>query len=382
MAGLAFETNHPVMRKGDHTMNEQQGKMNSIQRLKRSVVFGVAAAGLLVGLPVLGQSSDPSGWDVDSIITRCAENVCRRYNLNDEQCDQTHKIFEAEVNEFIDDNAQELWPLMRDMIQIQNGKLPSAESAQAFAKRALPLMGKIENAIKDANNRWSEILTDEQKELWDWDMNQMDGTFSQIVDNVKEVEKGNQNMKQLIPSTPAKGPGMPSRPSKPKPGIPSLRDDLRPEDEWSTYVRQFIEDYELDESQSSSARAILADLLEQADNYRESRKSEFESAERDAQDIFGKDRATQMAADDRLKKLNEPLKKYREQLEQRLNSIPRDAQRAKFENSGRSVIGSTKRRVPRSESVIERDADSSTSSDGKPTRLNHPTVEKKAKPNR
>ena len=96
------------------------------------------------------------------------------------------------------------------------------------------------------------------------------------------------------------------------------------------YVEQFIQTYDLDEKQRTSAKsAILQDHLEDAKKYRESHKAEFEKVEANLRSIEKSDKAAERLDNLRKEKakLEEPIHKMFERMDQRLKGLLNEKQR-------------------------------------------------------
>jgi gas vesicle protein len=87
---------------------------------------------------------------------------------------------------------------------------------------------------------------------------------------------------------------------------------------WASYVELFIETYDLDEGQQSTARSILSELQARRDEYEQLYREEFQAIPKNGDE---KDRASRSA------ELNAPIREMFDELKARLDRIPRPAQR-------------------------------------------------------
>ena len=70
-------------------------------------------------------------WDIDSMIHQAADNVSRRYNLNPQQADYTKKMMIERVTRFLEENQDQIWPLVRDLARFQlTGSAPDENTAK------------------------------------------------------------------------------------------------------------------------------------------------------------------------------------------------------------------------------------------------------------
>jgi len=277
-------------------------------------------------------------WDIDAMMAQAAYNIGRRYNLNEEQQRITRDMLTEQVTKFFDTHP-EIWPVLRDLTRLQlEGKAPNEEVARRLGEAALPLLLDAQEAILDGNARWREILTPEQKRLHDYDLKDMDKTFSKMLSNFNAMASGKPTKPRLFPEK-REHPNQPPRPSKPSKNYnpPNVMPDviLPREDAWERYVRTFITDYELDNAQSEVCWSILRECKARAAAYKNTKEKGFRQAAQllrearspDNPDIIQRLKIKRWSQMD--KELREPLERVFVDLQTRLDRIPTDAQRRK-----------------------------------------------------
>jgi len=274
-------------------------------------------------------------WNVEAMVKQAAKNIGDRYNLNGNQRAQTEAMLVDEVGQFLDTHP-EVWPLIRDLTRLQiEGKAPQGEVARRLGEAAQPLLDEMKKAIVNGNMRWRSILTDEQKRTHDYDLKDIDRQFEKMHSNFSQMAEGKADKVRLFPE-PTVDPEQPPTPPRPLKGFEAAPDPkpvVPQEDWWDGYVKNFISKYELDEGQSEAALSILRECKERAKSYKSSKASAFAKAEehlKEARDPKLPPEVQRVKI--RLWKqedvaLKKPILDLFQELKDRLEVIPRDAQR-------------------------------------------------------
>ncbi len=97
------------------------------------------------------------------------------------------------------------------------------------------------------------------------------------------------------------------------------------ESAWARYVREFIARYRLDDAQQVTARSVLADLEGRAKEYRSAHADEL--AKLDQKIRQADDPASRSEVAEQRKELLQPIADFFEELKERLDRLPTDAQR-------------------------------------------------------
>ncbi|MCH7704946.1 MAG: class I tRNA ligase family protein, partial [Planctomycetes bacterium] len=129
---------------------------------------------------------------IEQILDRAIQNIARRYNLNEIQTRATEDLMKIEVNKFLLEHEDEVWPVIRDLLSAQalGGPPTDMESAKRIGKAAGPLARLAQEAIFRANDEWRKILTDEQKVLHDYDLDEMTKNFEGIHSRMQAWAEG------------------------------------------------------------------------------------------------------------------------------------------------------------------------------------------------
>ena len=284
-------------------------------------------------------------WNVELMMRQAAENISRRYNLNEKQREYTQELLTERVTNFLDTHP-EIWPLIRDLTRHQlQGEAPDGDMARRIGQAAQPLLAEIREEILESNRLWREILTPEQQKMHDWDLRDMDRTFAKMEENFEAMSEGHRVNQGVFPPPNTEEP-QPQRPPQPSPkyDFPPPEQSIRErpqEDWWDTYVQEFIRKYRLDEAQSDAALSILRECKQRARDYRNSKEKEFLMVSQRLQEA----RQPGQSMDVRKKKLevfeklektlNQPILDLFEELKTRLDRIPTDAQKERADGKSR-----------------------------------------------
>lgn len=318
--------------------------------MKRSLISVVATVfGLLPCVPAMGTEGGSGAqtaksqvyqmWNVDSMIRQAAENVSRRYNLSPQQAEYTRKMMEERVTRFLEEKEEAIWPLIRDLARQQlTGKPfdPFDPEALATAKRigesALPIVEEAKKAIYEANAEWGEILSEEQRQLHDYDLREMKGQFEEIRQNFENYKTGKPQTNS--PIFPTHNPKADEPPRPPKPSDVYKPRTLKMEDRWDKYVRDFIRKYELDPAQQGSANSTLRELKERAASYREAKAQQYEAVAKRLKEAINAGDLKKRAKTSRDERaLNKPIEGMFTDLKRRLDKIPTTAQKKKYQET-------------------------------------------------
>lgn len=210
-----------------------------------------------------------------------------------------------------------------------------------MGEAAGPLLDAMKESIVNGNMRWRSILTDEQKVMHDFDLEDINRQFEQVESNFKEMADGRAEKVKLFPQA-TRDPAQPARPPRPNknyvpPPVPTATQPQ--EDWWDGYVRNFIQKYELNDAQSEAAMSILRECKDRAKSYKKSRAQDFAKAAQRLRDARNPKLPPEVQRskirlwkkeDDALKK---PILDLFQELKDRLDKIPTNAQRKQVQTA-------------------------------------------------
>jgi hypothetical protein len=270
-----------------------------------------------------------SMWNPQAMIDQSVKQAVKRYSLTPEQEQIARKMTSEGVNAFLDKHEAELRGLIRDAIQARfSGGTPSTQQVQEWAKRAGPLLEEAKKAILEGNQQFRDVLTEDQKKVFDIDQKVIQQQFAYTDTMVDRWTQG-----KFDPETDLRGGWFGDRQRRRPPTTRPSQPGREQLDRWDLYVRGFINRYSLDAPQTSQAMGILADSKRRATEYWFSRKADIDAANERIQELLADpSRSEQVpAARKQLDDLNRPVETLYAEMQERLNKIPTDAQRQAFE---------------------------------------------------
>lgn len=272
---------------------------------------------------------------VEGIMTQAVKNIARRYNLNDEQTAYTDKMMKERVTQFLKEHEKDVWPIIRELLASGLQAPTDPETRKRIGEAARPLAKLASKAIFDANKEWSGILTDEQRALHQYDLEEMTHQFDSIDKNFLDWSEGRATDQGVFPPPPREA-GAPARPKKPGPGLSFPKAEKKlPEPAqasvetgvFEAIVEQFIKDYELDEGQRDSARSILTEFKTKAAAYLETKKEEIVKADKEKSEALASANRDAIAKASKVRDdLTAPVHNLLEQMDVRLKGLLTTAQ--------------------------------------------------------
>lgn len=325
--------------------------------------------------------------NIDALIENHCRMLARRYNLTPEQDEFTQDFLHAKADEFLEIHRDEMFKLADELFAVRAGADMEPEELVAWGKRVLPLYQSAKLLIVDGNEDWRSILTEEQKRIHDEDLRQMYQSFQETESQLDRIVTGRMAIEEFRRGpTPQRTPPRPPIPEKPsdlapapqprnapraaartgednrssvperrgaervtpRPATPTVRHPVRPagrpepkgaeykptedfEGEWEKYVREFIERYQLNDSQAQRAKLVLKSCQDQANNYMQKRRTQIEQLDEQIEEM-GKSKERARDAQklrERKEKLLAPIGQiFEKRLKPRLERLPTSAQRA------------------------------------------------------
>jgi len=274
-------------------------------------------------------------WNVDRMIERATMQVSRRYKLTPEQEAFTRKLMATKVRQFLEKYEDDIRYLLTQAMKYQMaGTPPTPEEVQRLTKRFMPLFEEAKRQILEANSQFREILTDEQKKKHDVDLQVTKHNFEVLQERLNRWAAGGFDPeKDFRPPRKRRPAGAGARGGDRRPRVigPGGRVE-RTLDYWDLYVRRFINRYKLDAAQTKQAMSILADCKKRALEYRTSHKEDFQKVQDKIRRLLGKKDARKdlEAAYKELRELSKPINDIFQEMKQRLDQIPTEAQRRAY----------------------------------------------------
>lgn len=270
--------------------------------------------------------SSPLFWDVQTIIDQYVKVMSNHYQLTENQEQYTRELMNQRVKQFLKDYERDVRTLMGEYRDYQmRREMPAPEAAKDFARRAAPLIAAIRQEILDGNMQWRRILNEEQIKKHDRDLEIMRMQFDAYEQTMQRWAEGDVRPADV---------GIRER--------NPARNVIKVEDAMGYYVRNFINQYNLNQGQRETAYSILREAREEAGRYRDSHKAEFAELEARQKELAASNPRDE---DDqkRIKEEGRKLTERRAELEkplseelfarfkERLETIPTADQRAAYE---------------------------------------------------
>ncbi|HPF41425.1 MAG TPA: hypothetical protein P5081_15065 [Phycisphaerae bacterium] len=322
----------------DHSLHTRYGAA-------MSVLSGLCiAVALTLTTPAYGQDNDkpadeakptavthpqdPMIWDVDTMMEQAVQQISKRYSLNPQQEQYTRLLLTRRVREFLDEHETEVRELLQESINMRLGKAKSDKVAlQIWAQRAMPLYEEASRAILDGNEEWGVILTPEQKEIHDKDLNLMEKSFAGATNTMKLWSEGKGPALTAPRNTNSNGE-TPTEAGGVAPNPPRMP-ILNIEDNWKSYVNMFVSAYELDQSAQNSAKdKILKEQYAKAQKYRDSRAPDFERIAARIKTLGATEHSERQKLLKRQQLLERPIYDLFVEMDGRLHKLPTAAQAA------------------------------------------------------
>lgn len=292
-------------------------------------------------------------------IDQAVQGIARRYNLNKEQTEATRDLWRREVESFLREHENEVWPVILDVMR-QGFKNPeNLLDMQRLARSAGALFEPIKEAAFHAQDEWRLILTEEQKRMHDFDLGEMETTFEKVQENLTDWAEGRATEHGLLPPKRVLT-NEPSRPDRPPSGLPDpVKDVFDPSRIFDTIVKEFIKEYRLNQGQITSARSILVEFKAKANDFQASKKDEFAKiaaqlrGAHDRRDVAAVRKAT--AAH---KAMLKPVYELTELMQDRLEALLTTVQRERYGNKSKdtSKTAVAKKSDPKKRSASKSDS--------------------------
>ncbi len=259
-----------------------------------------------------------SMWNPQVMIDQSVKQAKQRYKLTPEQEQLVRKMTSEGVTAFLDKHESEVRDLVKDFIQARlAGSPPTPVRVQEWSRRVVPLFEEGKQEILKGNRQFREVLTDEQKKLFDEDQKVLQQQITMSQERLTRWTEG-----QFNPETDWMNPSGRQRPGATRPVQPEL-------DRWDLYVRGFINRFKLDAAQTGQAMSILTESKNRATEYYFSRKADIEAANARIREVVADPARREQVPTARkeLEDLNQPVDNLYAEMQERLNQIPTEEQR-------------------------------------------------------
>jgi hypothetical protein len=292
---------------------------------------------------------------IDLTINRITDHMAELYGFDEDQLWNTRDSVKACFPQWIKQNRDELQALFVQYVEAVIGDdPPTAEEVADWAARAAPLLQEFTGLVDETTEEMRGYLNDRQQVLLEGQMAAMQVATNYLDRRLATWQQGGYDWQTEWPGAPtfraqekarreqlereqlqAKKVAMGLPPDAAeatataagvaKPGAHS-RPGVGAKDEWAVYTENFIKRYQLDEAQQNSARKFLRDQQELRDRYLQRHIDDIKTLEQKQQAAKDEDAKALVKKD--YERLYKPVEGYFERLKERLETLPRRAQRA------------------------------------------------------
>ena len=306
---------------------------------------------LVIGLvltvsPILAMADQPSQQNnnavpmmlqqtaIKSMVDIVSRQVARRYDLRPDQSASAKTMLEKNTLEFVNKHYNDFIVLIPQAQDIRNrvraGEEPSIAEIKDLSAKLLPIYKEAADLIVSENEKFHNILDDQQKIKHQRDMDRMKADVAETTQKLERWKNGDYQPGEFL----NKRNRANRQQTANKPTQTVQEEELTPTSLgfWELYVKTFIEAFQLEKGQVTLAYSVLNDLKVKAQAYRHDHQDEFTNLTQKIQQL------TQAKADakrdenlkvtqEKLDTLNQPLMDLFEELKERLMAIPTEAQR-------------------------------------------------------
>ncbi len=304
----------------------------------------------------------PSPRMIDGFIDRITEDGIALYGYDELQLEQTRDLLKSRLHPWLERHRSELMPLIVEAAELMVANEPPTPEVMArLSGRALPLLRDFERLMLDVTDDMREhVLKADQLIVLEGQLaafrvgmgflheraeffadGNFDATLHWPTRNAAAKKISRAQLAELeVQMSAARDAAMGAPPPAPLEASNAASDPLRPRaesarvaDEWEFYVEAFVRKYELDADQQSKARTFLKRAQEARDQYKQKKTREMRDLQKQFEDLktyTGADKPGKLkTAEERYAKLYKPVNDQFERLKERLETLPRAAQRKK-----------------------------------------------------
>ncbi|MGD8450247.1 MAG: hypothetical protein PVJ57_00385 [Phycisphaerae bacterium] len=298
----------------------------------------------------------PTQKMMELVIDRFTEEVGHSLNLDEDQLYNMREIYKERVPTWLNDNRAAVQTVFNQYLEtLLERDAPDPLDVADWATRAKPLLEEFSGLISDTVVDMEPYLTEEQQLMYEAQMASFQSATGYLSHRLEGWSEGNFDAETEWHRSPnfgaaesqrlhdyhnqqaqargevlgydeqaagGAGPVGQQPKTEPRTANPKV---AAAADEYARYVESFIRRYQLNEDQQAQAAKYLTMAQEGRDKYL--RRSGDRLAAARARVQAATDERTRAAAQQACAQLERPLKRYFQQLKDRLNKLPTSAQR-------------------------------------------------------
>lgn len=275
------------------------------------------------------------------LVRRWATRMGDRYDMDDTQREKLQGAVVDRWLPFLKKHRDDMEPLFEEFVEMRlELSPPSREDAQAWARRALPLLDVLRTELADGADDMREFLTPMQRLKFEAQRLQFALGMSIAEQRLKNFESGEFDADALDdlwkPNASRRRARRKERAAERARKNAKDRDASGPTDQielellaWEKYINDFIKQYELNDGQITAVRSCFDELKQRAKLHRERHGHDLDELERRIQAHGGGEQETK-ELEERLTELYGPIDDMFGELKRRIELIPTMVQRAAF----------------------------------------------------
>lgn len=278
----------------------------------------------------------PSSKLLGSLLARVADQVAHRYELDEDQRKRARDLITSRWKTFLDDNRNELQPLLNEFIEMRMDlEPPDKDRVEQWAKRAGPAFELFREQIETGASEFREVLTPRQRTQFEVERLQLGFGLTVAEQKLRLWQQGQFEEREFWQPPPAERRRRREQggSAKEQDQKPTATEDAKTETDpilqelaaWDRYVEQLILLYKFDDAQRTTALSVLTELKGRALDHRQRRKEDIASLENRIGTFSGSDDELD-ELQKRLTELYGPVDDMFEELKRRLDSILSPAQ--------------------------------------------------------
>lgn len=293
-----------------------------------------------------------------AISRKIVQHMKDRYNLDETQSGQIEQVLNTKMLGFAQKNAQtgrDLFEMMMETMLENDGRFPK-DSAIQFANMIQPMLPAVRDFLTESAGQIGQVMSVKQRLKLTGDMAAATAGFAIFENRMKRWQEGqvSENANPFFDRGEAEPTSKETEPKNPKENPEHRRAKQNVErwvagqidldKQWNNYVDRAIEFYSLDETQQTSARAILDDSLKRAAQIKTPEWREKLMNNRIARQLswgLGNEISQgpfmyKLEAD--FEKLRKPLMDLEMEFKRRIDSLPNSEQRATAREQVRKAL--------------------------------------------
>jgi len=273
-------------------------------------------------------------WRLDQRLDTVVRMTSERYSLDSEQQADLRARITRQVVAFTARFAPTLIQNFELFVDLRTqGRPLDAEAVADLVRASRPVFEEFRKEIDPLMTEFENTLREEQREIFRRDRQALEKRVEFMAGRLDEWAAGRWRPEEWgMDHDPlwkaSHGQSEPEAGAVPPQAVaaePSNLDGVAAfETAWELYVRQFIERYQLDAAQQTTARAILADLQKQAALHWEKCREEYDMLTRRPADGSTAQQLQQRRS--RLAAIEAPIDALYQELVRRLDALPTTAQ--------------------------------------------------------